>query len=158
MRGRTLALGFALALCVVVLTRGAGPTVPWAVPNPRGEASTPAEEQPGPPPTMPEPPARNPFEYADQSLARATAAAAPVAARSHMTSLATPLPAPVLRLVGLVRRGGALAAALALAGDVVVVGEGESVDAYSVLSVEEEIGVRLRGPDGAEIVLPVPPP
>jgi hypothetical protein len=73
----------------------------------------------------------------------------------------TPLPprpepsasASPLRLIGLVRKGGALKAALSLWGETVVLGEGEESRGYRVLSVDEESGVRLRGPDGSELSL-----
>ena len=57
-----------------------------------------------------------------------------------------------MRLVGLVRRGGALRAALAIEGETVVVGTGERAGAYIVIAVEED-GVRLRAADGATITL-----
>ena len=70
----------------------------------------------------------------------------------------TPLPSaePPVRLVGLVRRGGALRAALAVGGETLVVGVGERVGDYMVIGVEED-SVRLRAADGATITLtPVP--
>ena len=61
-----------------------------------------------------------------------------------------------MRLVGLVRRGGALKAALAIAGETVVVGAGEVAGDYIVIAVDED-GVRLRTPEGVTISLtPVP--
>jgi hypothetical protein len=39
---------------------------------------------------------------------------------------------------------------------VVTAGAGESAEGYLVVAVDEDAGVRLRGPDGAEVVLAVP--
>lgn len=150
-----LALGLGLALCVVVLTRGAGPPASAPVPDPRVEATAPA--RPASQPTMAEPPSRNPFEYAEEGVHRPRSLPAPSVTLPQLSAPAPPEPASQVRLVGLVRQGGALKAALALSGDIVVVGEGESVEGYTVLSLEEESGVRLRAPDGAEIALPLPP-
>jgi hypothetical protein len=59
------------------------------------------------------------------------------------------------RLVGLVSRGGHLAAALATEGDVVLAAAGESAAGVTVLAVGEE-GVRIRHRDGREEFLPLP--
>jgi hypothetical protein len=44
-------------------------------------------------------------------------------------------------------------AALTILGETVVLATGESSDGYTVLSIDEEEGVRLRGPDGVTLVL-----
>ena len=54
-----------------------------------------------------------------------------------------------MRLVGLVRRGGALKAALRSTGETVVVGAGEAAGDYSVIAIDED-GVRLRTADGRD--------
>ncbi|PYQ48893.1 MAG: hypothetical protein DMF78_20115 [Acidobacteria bacterium] len=105
------------------------------------------------PPAVTVPPARNVFEYADQRP--------PLAAAPSATSAATPVPtvapaaspSPALRLVGLVRHGGQLKAALAVFGETVVLGPGESAAGYTVISIDEEEGVRVRGPDGSAVQL-----
>jgi hypothetical protein len=61
--------------------------------------------------------------------------------------------APAVRLVGLVRRAGALKAALVISGETVVLGAGESAGGYTVTAVDEDSGVRVRGPGGEEIRL-----
>jgi hypothetical protein len=53
----------------------------------------------------------------------------------------------------LVRRAGAVKAALSLWGETVVLGVGEESGGYRVLAIDEESGVRLRGPAGAELSL-----
>jgi hypothetical protein len=58
-----------------------------------------------------------------------------------------------VRLIGFVRRGGALVAALSVAGEVVLAAAGEAAGGFTVLSVDEEAGVRLRAPDGREFAL-----
>jgi hypothetical protein len=55
--------------------------------------------------------------------------------------------------VGVVHRGGLLKAALALGGEVVMLGVGEERDGYRVESIDEDAGVRVTGPGGAAWVL-----
>ena len=64
-------------------------------------------------------------------------------------------PAPGPRLVGLVRRSGRLVAALALDGEVVLAGPGESAAGVTVVSVGDE-SVRIRRGDGSESTLVLP--
>lgn len=65
---------------------------------------------------------------------------------------------PAQRLVGFVRRRGSLCAALVLPGNptVVTLAAGETSANYAVLAVDEEQGVRLRTPEGNELLLPPP--
>ena len=63
-----------------------------------------------------------------------------------------------IRLVGFVRRGGALRAAVSLAGRVAVLAPGEEADGYSLLAVDEDAGATVRMPDGSELVLSPPQP
>jgi hypothetical protein len=58
------------------------------------------------------------------------------------------------RLVGFIEQGDAVRAALAMEGRVVLVAPGEDVEGYSILRVDPDQGVTLRGPDGAELELP----
>jgi hypothetical protein len=58
-----------------------------------------------------------------------------------------------VRLVGFLRGNEGLKAALSILGEVVVCAAGEQVSGYTVVSVDEEEGVRVRAPDGAEISL-----
>jgi hypothetical protein len=71
---------------------------------------------------------------------------APIAAPS-------PSPSPAVRLVGLLRRKGELKAALAILGETVVLAPGESAAGYTVVSIDEEEGVRVQGPDGGTLQL-----
>jgi hypothetical protein len=60
-------------------------------------------------------------------------------------------------VAGLIRHGGELKAALVVEGEVIVAGKGERAGGYTVLDVDDETGVRLRGPDAEEMILPPPP-
>jgi hypothetical protein len=94
---------------------------------------------------------RDVFHFADDR--RNDARGEPVAARVESEPAATPPPGP--RLVGLVRRGGRLMAALSVEGEVELAGPGQSVGEVTVLSVGEE-GVRVRRADGSELTLALP--
>jgi hypothetical protein len=99
-------------------------------------------------------PARDPFRYADGSTADSRPRPLmPLAPPSVGPSPSPAASANPLRLIGLVRKGGRLKAALSMFGETVVLGEGEESRGYKVLSVDEESGVRLKGPDGAELSL-----
>jgi len=52
-----------------------------------------------------------------------------------------------------VRRRGELKAVLFVAGTTLVAAAGESAEGYRVLSVDEDAGVRVRGPAGEELLL-----
>lgn len=100
-------------------------------------------------------PARDPFRYADDrppggASSRPVMPVSPPSVPTHPSVAPSARP---LRLIGLVRQGERLKAALSLWGETVVLGEGEESRGYTVLSVDEERGVRLRGPDGAELDL-----
>jgi Tfp pilus assembly protein PilP len=64
-----------------------------------------------------------------------------------------PVAAPMVRLVGLVRRAGVIKAALQVHGETIVVGAGEAAGSYRVLAIDED-GVRLRAADGTTLTLP----
>lgn len=99
-------------------------------------------------------PLRNVFQYGEG----AAPAPAPGANVSRVTpppvvEAPAPSPSPLVRLVGLLRRGGQTRAALAIAGETVVLAAGESADGYTVISIDEDEGVRLRAPDGGTLVV-----
>ena len=98
-------------------------------------------------------PARDPFRYAEEHR-QGTVSALPA-----IEVAPSPPPVPVasanpLRLIGVVRKGGTVKAAVSLWGETVVMGEGEESRGYKILSIDDEGGVRLRGPDGSELTLP----
>jgi hypothetical protein len=65
------------------------------------------------------------------------------------------LPPSRVRIVGLVSRAGAPVAALAIDGEVVLLGEGEGALGFTVLGIRDE-AIRLRDPEGDETTLPLP--
>ena len=154
MKARWLALALAGGLLAAYLVREPGsvasPSGPLP-PAPLAAAASPAVEAP--------PSAagalRDPFRYDDAprnpephpGLALLPAVRAAVPAQRS-----TDQP----HLVGFVHRGGRLHAALSIAGEVVLLGEGDEADGYRVLSVDEDQGVRLRQPGGQEIILSSP--
>jgi type IV pilus biogenesis protein PilP len=98
------------------------------------------------------PSARNVFEYGDRPAAVVPRAPAPA---TTTTPAAAPPSAPApaaVRLVGVLRRGGALRAALAVHGEVFVLARGESAEGYTVETIDEE-GVSVREPGGTIIRL-----
>lgn len=132
-------------------------------------ASAPPRDAGRTPPVPPSPlvaatvpvPARDIFVYADDDDEDSEAGLVPegpmVAPLPAPPPLATPAPPPAgPRLVGLVRRGGALLAALALDGEVVVVKEGDRAFGYTVAAIDED-GVTLRDAAGNALTLSPPP-
>jgi len=151
MRRRLLLSGTGLlaALLAVALTRGASRGA--APPAPLRAARPPAPRA-GVPTALPEPPAppsRNVFRYLDEASAPPPTSVLPHAALPD----APPAAPPAVRLVGFLRGNEGLKAALSILGEVVVCAAGEQVSGYTVVSVDEEEGVRVRAPDGAEISL-----
>jgi hypothetical protein len=98
-------------------------------------------------------PARDPFRYAEERRQGNASAAPPVKAAPSPPPAPAPSANP-LRLIGVVRKGGTVKAAVSMWGETVVMAEGEESRGYKVLSIDDEGGVRLRGPDGAELTLP----
>ena len=155
-----LALAGAVLLSVVALTRGAGrgaalaPRAPVEVARPRATDPAASGRVSAPAPPL----SRDPFEYADD---RSPPLRGPEEdSRRIRDRPPTFLPSPspdTVHLVGLVRRDGALMAALSIGGQVEVVAVGDEAGGYRVLSIDEDAGVRLRGPDGFDrTVAPAP--
>jgi hypothetical protein len=127
-------------------------------------AASPRVEAPAPPPTAPPQAAmplrttvsRNVFEFgaplAEPAAPVATVRVAP--APPTTSAPPPPPPPPAVRLVGVVNRGGTLKAALALGGEVVMLGVGEERDGYRVEAIDEETGVRVSGPAGVLVLAP----
>lgn len=144
MRARALVLALALGLTAAFLTRGAGPVqspprAPERPPSPvRETAPTPASF---------EHVTRDPFHYLDDTEPSVRSEATSVRPEPEAS------PAPPLRLVGLIRQGGLLRAALSIHGVAVTAAAGESVEGYEVLSVDDDAGVRLKDAGGTEVLL-----
>jgi hypothetical protein len=103
---------------------------------------------------------RNIFEFADEggNAPRALPGLrrAPGPAPTPAADLAPPVtvPEPLVRLVGIVLRGGQRKAALTIRGELAVIGPGESADGYTVVAIDDEDVVRLRGPEGDVTLAP----
>ena len=151
-RRTRLLLGLAgFALLAAFLTRGVRPAGSSRAGPEERPAPTPPPEAQAPPGASPESsplPSRNPFRYGGEAKPVLRLPSRPEAS----PALPPPTPSPI-RFVGLVTREGKLRAALSVSGDVLVAGPGEEVAGYRVLAIDEETGVRVRGPDGREILL-----
>ena len=157
MRARLLVAALAVIAVAAFLIRGTGRGAAWT-PRPPAAAARVAVRPGGvlPPPAVRRTPTRNIFEYAED---RRAPAAPPVAAApsSVAPEAPAPSPSPAVRVAGLVRRGTELKAALVVEGEMTVAGKGDRAGRYTVLDVDDETGVRLRGPGGEEMLLPPPP-
>ena len=158
-RARVSLLAVALALAGVLSLR---PAAPGAAARPADPVEKPAVAVPEPRSTPAVPaPARDIFVYThdpDEAPARPIRSLAPAVALPPPPSLAdsTPPAPPGPRLVGIVRQGGALKAAISLDGEVMVVRVGERAGVYTVLAIDEDEGVRLGDPTGAALTLAPP--
>lgn len=133
----------ALAWSPVVVTPGPRPDRPRAAP-PGGPLSVPSGTLPAR--------LRDVFEY-DVPAPQPTAfPRLPLPEVSVPPPLALPTPNPVV-LVGFVRQGGSVRAAVSIRGEVTVLSEDESAGGYVVLAIDEDRGVTLRDPQGAEVTL-----
>ena len=150
---RVLVAAAAAAVLVLVLLRTMGgpgaPERPAPARRPQtasGMAGTAARISPAP--------LRNVFEYAGGAPSIVRAASGPPGLTLPSSApLPQPSPSPLVRFVGLLRRGGRLRAALAIVGETVVLAPGESSGGYSVVSIDEDEGVTLRTPDGSTVTL-----
>lgn len=149
MKARWLSLALAAGLLAAYLGHESG-----SVASP----STPASPIPAPTSTTPPEPAsvtagplRDPFRYDDAARASEPRPASPIASVHSEAPPERAIAQP--HLVGFVRRAGRLLAALSIRGEVVLLGEGEEAEGHLVLSLDEDQGVRVRGPGGEEIVL-----
>jgi hypothetical protein len=98
---------------------------------------------------------RDVFAYDDAPAPSIAPPRLPVPEVSVPPPLAFPAPDPVT-LVGFVRQAGSVRAAVSIRGEVTVLAKDESAGGYVVLAIDEDRGVTLRGPDGAEITLAPP--
>jgi hypothetical protein len=146
----------ALPVVVIVLAAVAGGE-PTPAPPPPGSAPV----RPASPSQVPPAPAdfdldaiRDIFRFGtDAESGRPRGTVAP--GRLQVAPSAPP-PAPAARLVGLVRHPDGLRAALALEGEVVLLGRDDSALGYTVVDVSEE-RVVVRDPGGEELTLEVGP-
>lgn len=136
-------------LAALVLMRDPGGGTPPLPAAPRARAPRPVRSGSARPPVS----ARNVFEYAPRPAADPSLRP-PAPKELDAPPVVVPPIAPLVRLVGLVRRGGALKAALLVHGESVTVGLGEVVEGYTVAAIDED-GVRLRASDGSTLTLAV---
>lgn len=145
MRRALLVAALAVGLGAMALTRSAPPAL---APPERESAPMP------PPPPAPTPAlSRNPFEFGSRPTEPALSPAPSSAASQDVLPTVAP-PSPV-RLVGFVERGQSLRAALVVDGETVLLAVGETAMGYTLVAADLSEGVRLTGPDGAELRLPV---
>jgi len=155
MRTRLLVLGAALGILALQWSRETGLSLAPSAAEPT-EATlaakpAPAAAQPTPWPGG----SRDPFRFADPEPRGDVRSRAATQAVGEIPSPPPPA-SPSVRLVGLVRRSGGLQAALAADGEVALVSVGDRIGAFSVVSLDEEGSVRLRGLDGREVTLTLP--
>jgi hypothetical protein len=144
-----LVLSLSLGLAAAFLTRGAGPLLPSVSPTSKTDPprATPTAEPRGAAVTLD----RDPFRYLDPPKPAALDLETRPAASPPPVAEATPAP---LRLVGLIRQGGRLQAALSIHGFAVTAAAGDVVEGYQVVSIDEDAGVLLRDAAGVEVTLP----
>lgn len=150
--------GWAALAVAVLLAGAAGLLAPWA-----GSAAGPAPAVGGPvPPAGPAADAASPatlarrvFSYEESRPSSPPFRPPPVVATPPPPEAPEEPPAPAVRVIGLVRRGGTLKAALAVGGETFVLGPGGSAAGYTVLGVDADRGVTVRTPEGREVRLAV---
>lgn len=159
MTGRILSAVLGVLILAALIVRATGPGSAWA-PHPNASAP-PVAVRPSrasvPPPARSFP-SRNLFQYADERVTSRVPSPPPAVRPPPVRAETETAPAaPAVRVAGLIRRAGQLKAALVVDGEVTVAGRGERAGDYTVLDVDDEAGVRVRGPGGDEMVLPAPP-
>lgn len=157
-RTRAAAAGAALVLLLALLFRQGAPGASARPPD-HVERDAPRPQMAFTPAPV-APPARDVFRYVgrddDGGAVPPFEDAVPPSPPPSLADATPPLaPAPDQgpRLVGILRQGGVLKAALATSGEVVIARAGEMVDGYSVVSIDEEDGVVLRDPSGTPVTL-----
>jgi len=159
-RVRLLIGALGILALAALLARGTGRGAAWApFPPPARPVAARPQSLPSPPPTR-RTPSRNLFAYVDDVAAPTPAARSaepPPPSGGPEVPAPSPSPSPAVRVAGLIRHGGVLKAALVVEGEVIVAGKGERAGGYTVLDVDDETGVRLRGPGAEEMILPPPP-
>jgi hypothetical protein len=149
MKSRALAVAAVAVLAAVMLMRDIGGGAPPPVARPRARPARPVRSGGA----ALSPSTRNVFEYGARPTPEPAWRPAAPAVPSLPPVVEEPVAAPAVRLVGLVRRGGVIKAALQVHGETMVVGAGEAAGDYRVVSIDDD-GVRLRAADGTTITLP----
>lgn len=155
MRARVVFAALAVAVvAMLAIGRVAPGPSPQPPAGPRAAAAPAAEATP--PSRLVDPEGlRDVFRFAEDPVSAEPSEPGPPGAETRRESPPGPTSPTGPRLVGLVRRAGRLAAALAADGEVVLALPGESAAGVTVLTVGEE-GVLVRHPDGREEMLSLP--
>jgi hypothetical protein len=155
-RLRAMQAVLAILLVIMVWSWTRRPSSPSSPDMPRSRPSRAARKDPAGAPPL-EPGAvvrRNLFEYGEAPAATRTPAAVVAVPTANVATLDLAATRPVpIKLVGLVHQPGGLRAALSVHGDVVLAAQGQNVDGYTVVSIDEDSGVVVNGPDGRAIEL-----
>jgi hypothetical protein len=146
MIARLALLGVVLGVLWVVLSLAGDAGSPPPSVRPSASLATPEPEQPVSAPRVA--PGRNLFRYGAASAPYPETDLGIDEPIPDASAVLLPTSRSRVRLVGLVRRGTVLMAALNVAGEVAVLAPGESVEGYTLLAVDEETGVRLGSRDG----------
>jgi hypothetical protein len=153
MRARVLVLAAVTAAAVLYFLQSLGGPGGPSTPSESERTAAPVRAV-AEPVAAPSTSLRNVFDYADTPVRAAGPPARPAAvAPAAVASVAPPPPPPAVRLVGLLRRGKQLKAALAITGETFVLAAGETAAGYTVMGIDEDEGVRVKMPDGSTIVL-----
>jgi hypothetical protein len=95
---------------------------------------------------------RNIFQYGERVAPPSLVVRTPAPVTTVRPADPPPTPAPV-KLVGIVQGAGGLRAALTMDGEVVLGSRGEKVRGYTIVTIDEDRGVVLSGPDGEKLEL-----
>jgi hypothetical protein len=150
MRARLVVLAVVLVIAASHLSRESGRALAPVPREPEDAPSTAAAPKGPASPSLTF--TRDPFRFANEELAAREDRARSLPAAPAASPPPEPSPARV-RLVGFIRRGGVLRAALSVDGEVVLTAPGETTSGFRVLSVDEEGGVRILDPEGSETTL-----
>jgi hypothetical protein len=148
----------ALPAAVLLLAVIAAAAVAFApvVREPVAAAPRPATPAPAPELRVQATPAlaRDPFRYAEprRPLRDPVGSGGMPAASDEAAPVAQPAEPPV-RLVGILRRGGSLRAALSIRGELALLAVGEQASGFTLRELDEDAGARLEGPDGVILQL-----
>ncbi len=148
----------ALPAAVLLVAALAAAAVAFApgVREPAAGVERPVSTSPAPELRVPTPPAltRDPFRYAQpRQPARAPAEDGGMASAAAEDPAATLPVEPPVRLVGILRRGGGLRAALSIHGELALLAVGEQAGGFTLRGLDEDTGARVEAPDGSVLQL-----
>jgi hypothetical protein len=144
-RKLAVALGVLASLAILVhaARQQQASRLPAVAPTPASTAEPEAPEPRAEAPRL----VRDPFRYLEEQTPPRESVGAE---RRAPLPEPAPTPEPALKLLGFVRRKGAVHAVLRHREDVAIAGQGDEVGGFRILSVDEDQGVLLRAPSGEE--------